>query len=46
MSNARDAAVQQTFHASPPLYTGLETGTSNINFLALVPSAELLTALP
>jgi hypothetical protein len=45
MSNARDAAVQQTFHTSPPLFTGLEIGTRNINLLALVTSTELLTAL-
>jgi len=45
MSNARDAAVQQTFHTSPPLFTGLEMGTISINFLALVTSTELVTAL-
>jgi len=38
MSNARDAAVQQTFHTSPTLFTGLEIGTISINFLALVAS--------
>jgi hypothetical protein len=45
MSNARDAAVQQTFHTIRPLFTGFEMGTISINFLALVTSTELLAAL-
>jgi hypothetical protein len=45
MSTARDAAIQQTFHSSPTLFTGLEIRTSKITFMILYTDIKLLTAM-
>jgi hypothetical protein len=45
MSTARDAAIQQTLHTSPTLFTGLEIRTSKITFVTLDSNIKLLRAM-
>lgn len=45
MSTARGAAIQQTLHSSPTLFTGLEIRTRKITFVTLDSNIKPLTAM-